>query len=76
MLKKPATPSRSIAEGAWPARKRRAKTYTTLPDTVWLRTADCLHLVTSMHHGFTEIFTYDRNQSAVAASLGLKANTA
>jgi predicted nucleic acid-binding protein len=47
-----------------------------LPDTVWLRTADCLHLVTSMHHGFTEIFTYDRNQSAAAASLGLKANTA
>ena len=49
-----------------------AKTYTTLPDTVWLRTADCLHLVTAMHHGFAEIFTYDANQSAAALALGLK----
>ena len=53
-----------------------AKTYTTLPDNVWLRTADCLHLVTAMHHGFTEIFTYDGKQSAAAASLGLKPVTA
>jgi hypothetical protein len=49
-----------------------AKTYTTLPDNVWLRTADCLHLVTAMHHGFTEIYTYDGNQSVAAVSLGLK----
>jgi hypothetical protein len=53
-----------------------AKTCTTLPDNVWLRTADCLHLVTAMHHGFTEIFTYDGNQSAAAVSLGLKPLTA
>ncbi len=39
-----------------------AKTYTSLPDTVWLRTADCLHLVTAMHHGFTDIYTYDANR--------------
>jgi predicted nucleic acid-binding protein len=49
-----------------------AKTYATLPDTVWLRTADCLHLVTAIHHGFTEIYTYDANQSAAACALGLK----
>lgn len=52
-----------------------AKTYTTLPDNVWLRTADCLHLVTAMHHGFTEIYTFDSNQSAAAIALGLKPMT-
>src|ERR1019366_922199 len=45
-----------------------AKTYTTLPDNVWLRSADCLNLVTAMHHGFTEIYTFDVNQSAAAVS--------
>ena len=29
-----------------------ANSYTTLPDNVWLRTADCIHLITAMHHGF------------------------
>ncbi|MEI6051695.1 MAG: type II toxin-antitoxin system VapC family toxin [Opitutaceae bacterium] len=53
-----------------------AKTYTTLPDHVWLRSADCLHLVTAMHHGFAEILTYDVNQSAAARSLGLNPVTA
>jgi predicted nucleic acid-binding protein len=53
-----------------------AKTYASLPDTVRLRTADCLHLVTAMHHGFTDIYTYDANQSAAAVSLGLKPMTA
>ena len=43
-----------------------------ITDTMWLRTADCLHLVTAMHHGFAEIFTYDANQSAAAFALGLK----
>jgi predicted nucleic acid-binding protein len=53
-----------------------AKTYTSLPATAWLRTADCLHLVTAMHHGFTDIYTYDANQSAAAVSLGLTPVTA
>lgn len=53
-----------------------AKSYTTLPDNVWLRTADCIHLVTAMHHGFSEIYTYDGNQSTAAVALGLKALTA
>ena len=53
-----------------------AKIYTTLPDTVFLRSADCLHLVTAMHHSFSEIYTYDTHQSAAATSLGLKPMTA
>jgi predicted nucleic acid-binding protein len=49
-----------------------AKTYATLPDTVFLRTADCLHLVTALHHNFAEIYTYDTQQAAAAGVLGLK----
>ncbi|MEO5961006.1 MAG: type II toxin-antitoxin system VapC family toxin [Opitutaceae bacterium] len=50
-----------------------ARTYTTLPETVFLRSADCLHLVTALHHNFSEIHTYDTHQSQAASSLGLKA---
>jgi uncharacterized protein len=53
-----------------------AKSYATLPDDVWLRTADCIHLVTAMRHGFSEIYTYDGNQSTAAVALGLKPLTA
>ncbi len=49
-----------------------AKTYATLPDTVFLRTADCLHLVTALHNNFAEIYTYDAQQAAAAGVLGLK----
>jgi predicted nucleic acid-binding protein len=49
-----------------------AKTYTTLPDSVFLRSADCLHLVTALHHNFAEIHTYDKHQTDAAAALGLK----
>lgn len=48
-----------------------AKTYTTLPDAVFLRTSDCLHLVTALHHGFSEIHTHDVHQIKAAAALGL-----
>ncbi len=53
-----------------------AKTFVTLPDSVFLRTADCLHLVTALHHRFAEICTYDTHQSAAAVALGLKPRTA
>jgi len=53
-----------------------AKTYTTLPNSVFLRTADCLHLVTAMYHGSPEIYTYNRHQTAAATALGLKPRTA
>ena len=53
-----------------------ARTYTTLPDSVLLRAADCLHLVTAMHHSLSEIYTYDRHQIASATALGIKPVTA
>jgi predicted nucleic acid-binding protein len=52
--------------------KAASSTYTTLPETVFLRAADSLHLLTALHHGFAEICTYDAHQTAAAAALGLK----
>lgn len=49
-----------------------AKTYATLPDTGFLRAADCLHLVTCLHHNFPEIYTYDKHQTLAAPALGIK----
>jgi hypothetical protein len=49
-----------------------AQTYATLPETVFLRAADCLHLVTALHHNFPAIHTYDQQQARGAESLGLK----
>src|SRR5512133_1933440 len=31
-----------------------AETFTTLPPTIFLRSSDCIHLVTALHHNFTE----------------------
>lgn len=53
--------------------KAAADIYTTLPRDVFLRTADCLHLVTALHHNFAEIHTYDLHQSKAAVALGIKA---
>jgi predicted nucleic acid-binding protein len=50
-----------------------AEIYTTLPETVFLRASDCLHLVTALNHNFTEIYTYDAHQAKGAVVLGLKA---
>jgi predicted nucleic acid-binding protein len=49
------------------------KIYSMLPETIFLRTADCLHLVTALHHGFTEIHTHDVHQIRAASALGLAA---
>jgi hypothetical protein len=49
-----------------------AQVYTTLPDSVYLRSADCLHLVTALRHNFSEIYTYDARQADAAGVLGLK----
>jgi predicted nucleic acid-binding protein len=51
--------------------EQAVKVYTTLPETVFLRTADCLHLVTAVHHGFSEIHTHDAHQTRAASALGL-----
>ncbi len=56
---------RAIVEGA-------ARTFMTLPSTVFLRSSDCLHLVTALHHKFSEVHTHDIHQVAAAAVLGLK----
>jgi len=53
-----------------------AKIYTTLPSTVFLRSSDCIQLVTALHNNFAEIYTYDTHQSAAASVLGLKAVSA
>ena len=49
-----------------------AATYATLPEAVFLRSSDCLHLVTALHHNFAEIYTHDKHQIDAAAALGLK----
>ncbi len=47
---------RTITEAA-------AQIYSTLPETVFLRAADCIHLVTALpHHDFAEIYSHDQHQ--------------
>lgn len=53
--------------------EQSVRTFTTLPESVFLRTADCLHLVTALHHGFPVIHTHDTHQIQAAAALGLAA---
>lgn len=53
-----------------------ARTYVTLPETVFLRSSDCIHLVTALQHRFTEICTYDRQQAAAGEAMGIKPITA
>jgi predicted nucleic acid-binding protein len=50
--------------------------YTTLPDSVFLRSADCIHLLTALHHRFAEVYSYDAHQAAAAIHLGLVIKTA
>jgi predicted nucleic acid-binding protein len=57
--------NRAIVEAA-------AQTYTTLPADAFLRSSDCLHLVTAIQQNFVEVHTYDAHQTAAAAALGLK----
>jgi len=51
--------------------REAAKVFTTLPDSIFLRAADCLHLVTALRQGFSEIHTHDANQSKGASAVGL-----
>lgn len=53
-----------------------ANTYATLPETVFLRSADCIHLVTALHHNFGAIHTFDAHQARAASALGIEAVTA
>jgi predicted nucleic acid-binding protein len=54
--------------------KQAVQAYSTLPHTVFLRSADCLHLITALSHGFAEIYTYDVRQAEAARALGLQAS--
>jgi len=49
------------------------RVYSTLPADVFLRTADCLHLVSALNQGFSEIHTHDKHQRDGAGALGLTA---
>ena len=50
-----------------------SKIYGTLASTAFLRSSDCIHLVTALHHNFGEVYTYDRHQSSAAHFLGIRA---
>jgi predicted nucleic acid-binding protein len=50
-----------------------AKMFATLPSSIFLRSSDCIQLVTAHQHHFKEIYTYDKHQSQAASVLGLKA---
>ena len=51
--------------------KAAAQAYVTLPEGVFLRTADCIHLVTAQVHDFDAIYTHDRHQALAAIEFGL-----
>jgi hypothetical protein len=53
--------------------KQAVDAYITLPKTIFLRAADCLHLITAVRHGFSEIYTHDTHQAQAARALGLEA---
>jgi uncharacterized protein len=53
--------------------EQSAKVFTILPKNIFLRTADCLHLLTALRHGFQEIHTHDIHQTQAASVVGLKA---
>ena len=45
--------------------------FLTLAPTVYLRAADCLHLVSALHYRFQDVYTHDKHQIAAATVLGL-----
>jgi hypothetical protein len=45
---------------------------TCLMTSMQFAATDDLLLMTAVHHNFTEIYTYDRHQTAAASAIGLK----
>ena len=48
-------------------------TYRTLPQNVFLRAGDALHLACAQHYGFTEVFSSDRHLLGAASAFGVTA---
>lgn len=47
--------------------------YLTMPHDIFLRSADCLHLITALTHGYTDIYTHDHHQAKAAPAFSLNA---
>jgi len=68
-----------ISRGVWrllpatdPLLAKAQSAFETIPPTVFLRAADCLHLASASDAGFTEIYSNDRHLLAAASRFGLK----
>jgi len=48
------------------------ESFASLPETVFLRGADAMHLLTAKSHEFPEVFTNDRHMLKACGALGLK----
>lgn len=55
--------------------REAAQVFTQLPETVFLRASDCLHLVSARQSGFEEIHTHDRHQITAAQWMELRTVT-
>lgn len=52
--------------------KAAAEAFAALPTDIFLRASDCIHIVTALHHNFTELCTFDAHQLAAAGAMGLR----
>jgi uncharacterized protein len=48
-----------------------ANIYSALPNDMFLRASDCLHITTALHSDYREIHTHDLRQAKAADALGL-----
>ena len=53
--------------------EQATKIFSTLSEKIFLRSSDCLHLVTAVHYQMHEIYTHDTHQFEAASSFGIVA---